>query len=133
LTRGAGGSKKIVLASTNTQDVLVLNLEEKVRPDLLDLPMPGPEEQMIMKRKTIIFGHWYHRAGSGRAVLFAFQVRTTEVAVVTNFGEAPAITQPGLKIKLPPPIQYVHKFDQRIHNFREQVRTGSPLPMATVC
>src|SRR6266513_2414347 len=61
-------------------------------------------------------------------LLFAFQVRTTEVAVVTTFGKPTRpITQPGLKIKLPPPLQYVHKFDQRIHNFEskfEQVLTS---------
>src|SRR6266404_8908499 len=61
-------------------------------------------------------------------LLFGFQVRTTEVAVVTTFGRPTRpITRPGLKIKLPPPIQYVHKFDQRIHNFEskfEQVLTS---------
>src|SRR5947209_20498539 len=61
-------------------------------------------------------------------LLFAFQVRTTEVAVVTTFGKPTRpITQPGLNFKWPPPIQYVHKFDQRIHNFEskfEQVLTS---------
>ncbi len=60
--------------------------------------------------------------------LFAFQVRTTEVAVVTTFGRPTRpITEPGFKVKLPPPIQYVHKFDQRIHNFEskfEQILTA---------
>jgi len=41
LTRGASGSKKIIMAATNTQDVLMLNLEEKIRPDLSDIPLPG--------------------------------------------------------------------------------------------
>lgn len=61
-------------------------------------------------------------------LLLAFQVRTTEVAVVTTFGKPTRpITEPGLKFKWPPPIQYVHKFDQRIHNFEskfEQVLTS---------
>ena len=60
--------------------------------------------------------------------LFAFQVRTTEVAVVTTFGKPTRpITEPGLNFKWPPPVQYVHKFDQRIHNFEskfEQVLTS---------
>jgi len=60
--------------------------------------------------------------------LFTFQVRTTEVAVVTTFGKPTRpITEPGLKLKWPPPVQYVHKFDQRIHNFErkfEQVLTS---------
>src|ERR1043166_1556522 len=59
--------------------------------------------------------------------LFAFQVRTTEVAVVTTFGKPTRpITQPGLKLKWPWPIQQVYKFDQRTHNYEskfEQVMT----------
>jgi len=60
-------------------------------------------------------------------VLSIFQVRTTEVAVVTTWGKATRpITDPGFKFKWPPPIQKVHKFDRRIHNFEskfEQVLT----------
>lgn len=61
-------------------------------------------------------------------LLFAFQVRTTEVAVVTTFGKPTRpLTKPGPYAKLPWPIQKVHKFDQRIHNFEsrfEQVLTS---------
>src|SRR5437763_4506313 len=61
-------------------------------------------------------------------LLFAFQVRTTEVADVTTFGKPTRpIREPGLKFKWPPPVQYVHKFDQRIRNFEskfEQVLTS---------
>ena len=60
-------------------------------------------------------------------LLFTFQVRTTEVAVVTTFGKPTRpITTPGFKVKWPWPIQQVHKFDQRVHNFEskfEQVLT----------
>jgi membrane protease subunit HflC len=60
-------------------------------------------------------------------LLFTFQVRTTEVAVVTTFGKPTRpITTPGFKVKWPWPIQRVHKFDQRIHTFEskfEQVLT----------
>jgi len=60
-------------------------------------------------------------------LLFTFQVRTTEVAVVTTFGKPTRpITTPGFKVKWPWPIQRVHKFDQRVHNFEskfEQVLT----------
>src|SRR2546422_620008 len=61
-------------------------------------------------------------------LLFAFQVRTTEVAVVTTFGRPTRpITEPGPYLKLPWPVQKVHKFDHRIHNFEskfEQVLTS---------
>jgi membrane protease subunit HflC len=63
----------------------------------------------------IIFGLW----------LCAFQVRTTEVAVVTWFGKpANAITNSGLYFKAPPPIQRVYKFDQRIQSseFENKIR-----------
>ncbi|MBM3838897.1 MAG: protease modulator HflK [Verrucomicrobia bacterium] len=40
LELGTTNSRKYVLATTNTQDVILLNLEDKLRPDLLDVPMP---------------------------------------------------------------------------------------------
>lgn len=53
----------------------------------------------------IIFGFW----------LCFFQVRTTEVAVVTTFGRPTRpLTEPGLYFKWPPPVQRVYKFDKRI-------------------
>src|SRR6185436_1581770 len=59
--------------------------------------------------------------------LCMFQVRTTEVAVVTTFGRPTrTIDKPNAYFKWPPPIQTVHKVDQRIHNFEsfEQVLTS---------
>jgi membrane protease subunit HflK len=41
LERGSTNARKYILAVTNTQDVFLLNLEDKVRPDLLDVPLPG--------------------------------------------------------------------------------------------
>ncbi|HEX4264125.1 MAG TPA: protease modulator HflC [Verrucomicrobiae bacterium] len=56
---------------------------------------------------VIVFAFW----------LCAFQVRTTEVAVVTTFGKPTRpVNEPGLYFKLPPPIQRVYKFDQRIQS-----------------
>ncbi len=58
-------------------------------------------------------------------LLFAFQVRYTEVAVVTTFGKPTRpITEPGLKFKWPWPVQKVHKFDQRIYNFEGKFEQG---------
>lgn len=55
------------------------------------------------------------------ALLISFQVRQTEVAVVTTFGEAsPKAIKAGLHFKLPWPIQKVVKFDSRIQNFEER-------------
>ena len=41
LVRGGAGARKIILGTTNTQDVILLNLEEKIRADLLDVPLPA--------------------------------------------------------------------------------------------
>jgi regulator of protease activity HflC (stomatin/prohibitin superfamily) len=41
LVRGGASARKYVLASTNTQEVIQFNLEEKLRPDLPDLPLPA--------------------------------------------------------------------------------------------
>lgn len=55
------------------------------------------------------------------ALLFCFQVRTTEVAVVTTFGKySRSITEPGLNFRLPLPIQKVYKFDNRLQNFERK-------------
>lgn len=55
-------------------------------------------------------------------LLFVFQVRQSEVAVVTTFGRlAPhPYDQPGAYFKWPWPIQKVYKFDARIQNFEDK-------------
>jgi len=51
-------------------------------------------------------------------LLFLFQVRQTEVAVVTTFGKATRpITEPGLYLKWPWPVQKVTKLDRRLQPF----------------
>jgi modulator of FtsH protease HflC len=67
-------------------------------------------------------------------LLFTFQVRQTQVAVVTTFGKpsVPVITEPGLHWKWPPPIQKVYIFDQRIHTFEgrfEQTLSKDAYPL----
>jgi len=60
-------------------------------------------------------------------LLFLFQVRKTELAVVTTFGRVSTPAGPGAHFRWPWPIQSVHKFDQRVHNFEskfEQVLTA---------
>jgi len=54
-------------------------------------------------------------------LLFVFQVRQSEVAVVTTFGKpVQNINQPGAYFKWPWPIQKVYKFDQRVQNFEDK-------------
>jgi modulator of FtsH protease HflC len=55
-------------------------------------------------------------------LLFVFQVRQSEVAVVTTFGKPTAqpYDRPGAYFKWPRPIQNVYKFDQRIQNFEDK-------------
>ena len=51
------------------------------------------------------------------ALLFCFQVRTTEVAVVTTFGRYSRDAEAGLHFRLPLPIQQVHRYDRRLRNY----------------
>ena len=55
-------------------------------------------------------------------LLFVFQVRQSEVAVVATFGKPGAnpITDPGAYLKWPWPIQQVNRFDKRIQNFEDK-------------
>jgi membrane protease subunit HflC len=55
-------------------------------------------------------------------MLFTFQVRQTEVALVTTFGK-PSRTydSPGLKFKLPWPIEDKQIFDSRVQNFEDKL------------
>lgn len=66
-------------------------------------------------------------------LLFTFQVRQTEVVVVTTFDRPTRFeTEPGLKWRLPYPIQKIYPFDQRIHNFEgrfEQTMTKDNYPL----
>ena len=67
------------------------------------------------------------------SILFIFQVRQSEVAVVTTFGSySRTIDEPGIQFKLPWPIQKVFKFDNRLQNFErkfEQTTTGDAKPL----
>jgi len=54
-------------------------------------------------------------------LLFTFQVRRSEVAVVTTFGKpARSLTEPNLYFKWPWPIQKVYKYDARVQNFEDK-------------
>lgn len=53
-------------------------------------------------------------------LLFTFQVRKSEVVVVTTFGKPTRqITEPGAYFRLPWGIQMVHRLDQRVQNFED--------------
>ena len=54
-------------------------------------------------------------------LLFTFQVRWSEVAVVTTFGRITGPPRkPGLHLKWPWPIQQVYKFDERTQDFQDK-------------
>lgn len=52
-------------------------------------------------------------------VIFSFQVQTTQVALVTTFGEISegSVRGPGFHMRWPYPIQAVYKFDNRLRCF----------------
>jgi membrane protease subunit HflC len=70
--------------------------------------------------------------GSG---LIVFQVRTTEVALVTTFGKPTRdITAPGAYVAWPPPIQRIYKFDKRVQTYEDkfsQDLTADQFPLLT--
>ncbi len=54
-------------------------------------------------------------------LLFTFQVRQSEVAVVTTFGRITGgPREPGLHLRWPWPVQQIYKFDGRIQNFEDK-------------
>src|SRR5260370_27496591 len=58
-------------------------------------------------------------------LLFTFQVRQSEVVVVTTFGQPTrTIAEPGLYFRLPWGIQMLHRFDQRVQNFEDKLTEG---------
>lgn len=54
-------------------------------------------------------------------LLFVFQVRQSEVAIVTRFGAPHRDAKPGPHFRMPWPIEKVYKFDQRIQNFEDKL------------
>src|SRR5205085_12650534 len=78
-----------------------------------------------MKRKTYITIIGVFLGVLFFLLLFFFQVRYQEVAVVTRFGKVNRqITQPGLYWRLPWGIEMVHKLDQRVQNFEDKPTEG---------
>lgn len=75
-----------------------------------------------MKRNTSILLIGAVLAVLAVLLLFVFQVRQSEVAIVTTFGKPTAepYDRPGAYFKWPKPIQNVYKFDQRIQNFEDK-------------
>ena len=58
--------------------------------------------------------------------LVTFQVRETESALVTRFGEpVREKTEPGLAWKWPAPIERVHRFDSRLRVLESELIVGS--------
>ncbi len=58
-------------------------------------------------------------------LLFVFQVRQSQVVVVTTFGKPTRdISAPGPHLRWPWPIENVHVFDQRVQNFEDKFTEG---------
>ncbi len=56
-------------------------------------------------------------------LLFTFQVRQSEVVVVSTFNKpTDTITSPGLYFKWPWPVQSLNRFDQRVQTFEDSFR-----------
>jgi membrane protease subunit HflC len=76
----------------------------------------NPLNLIIAALLVLIVGLW----------LFVFQVRQSEVVVVTTFGKPTRdIPDPGAYLKWPWPIQRVHRLDQRVQNFEDKFTEGT--------
>ena len=111
-------ARKYILLVTNMHNVIIFDLEDKIRDDLLNLNVPY---QFAMKRNLITLIIAAVLVMIFALLLFTFQVRQSEVAVVTTFGKITGPPrEPGLHLRWPWPIQQVYKFDQRIQNFEDK-------------
>jgi membrane protease subunit HflC len=78
-----------------------------------------------MKRNPLILGIGALLVIIVGLLLFVFQVRKSEVVVVTTFGKPTRdLNEPGPHWKLPWPIEVVHRFDQRVQNFEDKLTEG---------
>lgn len=67
------------------------------------------------------------------SISFLFQVRESEVAFLTTFGKASdEVIKAGLHFKAPWPIQKVHRFDARVHNFEGKFEEAQTLDQRNV-
>ncbi len=75
--------------------------------------------RMKLPRLTVIVAVLV--SGLFASILFSFQVRQTEVAVVTIFGRySRGLTEPGLYLRWPWPANRVYKFDSRLQTFERK-------------
>jgi membrane protease subunit HflC len=72
-----------------------------------------------MKRNLLIVVSGLLLALIVASMLFLFQVRQSEVAVVTTFGKLTRAAGPGPHFKWPWPIEKVYKIDERVQNFED--------------
>ncbi len=78
-----------------------------------------------MKRKPLILAVGLLLVLIVGLLLFMFQVRKSEVVVVTRFGNPVRnVTEAGPHLRLPWPIENVHRFDQRVQNFEDKLTEG---------
>jgi membrane protease subunit HflC len=78
-----------------------------------------------MKRNPLILGIGILLILIVGLLLFVFQVRKSEVVVVTTFGKPTRTeSEPGPHLKWPWPIESVHRFDQRVQNFEDKLTEG---------
>lgn len=78
-----------------------------------------------MKRNPLILGIGILLVLIVGLLLFVFQVRKSEVVVVTTFGKPTRdLNQPGPHLKWPWPIERVNRFDQRVQNFEDKLTEG---------
>jgi modulator of FtsH protease HflC len=75
-----------------------------------------------MKRKPLTLAVAFVLLVIFGLMLFVYQVRLSEVAVVTFFGKIAQVkSEPGPGLRLPYPIEQVFTLDQRVQNFQDNL------------
>ena len=77
------------------------------------------EQNRVLHWPTILLGIVI--AGVFLTVIFSFQLKSTQYAVITTFGKAKEEKGPGLHFRFPYPIQKIYYFDNRIRCFEGSV------------
>ena len=73
-----------------------------------------------MKRNALIILSGILVAAIVALMLFVFQVRQSQIAVVTTFGKLTRSVGPGPHLKWPWPVEKVYTIDERVQNFEDK-------------
>ena len=110
-------ARKYIMLATNTQDVAIFDLEEQGSRGFVQYY----HHEFAMKKNALTLIVAAVLLVIFALLLFTFQVRQSEEVVVSTFLKpTDTITNAGLYVKWPWPIQSINRFDQRVQTFEDK-------------